>query len=153
MPTEYKQILVAVDGSPEAELALAKSINIAKQNTAALSLIYVVDVRSYSAMTKRVPDLDDEILEYGRELLEKYKKQAEAAGVSSVTVFVTTGSPKKVISRDYANQIEADLIVCGAQGLNALEKYLMGSVSQHIVSNSSCDVLVVRKPKTAAAQK
>ena len=43
---------------------------------------------------------------------------------------------------------EADLVVCGAQGLNAFEHYVMGSVSQHIVRNSPCDVLVVRREKS-----
>ena len=55
--------------------------------------------------------------------------------------------PKKVISHDYANRVDADLIVCEAQGLNAFEHYLMGSVSHHIVSSSTCDVLVVRGHK------
>ena len=112
MTLEYNNILAAVDGSHEAELAFKKSIELAKRHNAVLHLLHVVDTRAYTTMTKHVP-----------------------------------GSPKKVISRDYANRLDADLIVCGAQGLNAFEHYLMGSVSQHIVSSSPCDVLVVRGNK------
>jgi len=123
-------------------------VEIALRNNSVLHLIYVVDTRSYSAMTKRVPSIDDRVFAYGKELLEGYKKEAEAAGVQHVNVIVTPGSPHKVIARDYAKRVEADLIVCGAQGLNAVERYLMGSVSQHIVRSSHCDVLVVRTDET-----
>lgn len=149
MTLEYNQILAAIDGSQESEWAFKKSIELAKRHQAALNLIHVVDTRSYSAMTKRVPDVDDEVFAYGKRLLEKYQAEAQAAGLTDVKIFVTPGSPKKVISVDYANKLNADLIVCGAQGLNAFQKFVMGSVSQHIVSNSPCDVLVVRKDQVA----
>lgn len=145
MTLEYKQILVAIDGSKEAEWAFKKSIEIAKRNKAVLNLIHVVDTRSYTAMTKRVPDLDDAIFADGKRILEAYKEEAQAAGLSEVNIFVVPGLPKKVIAHDYAKKLDTDLIICGAQGLNAFQKFLMGSVSQHIVSNSPCDVLVVRR--------
>ncbi|HSI66168.1 MAG TPA: universal stress protein [Planococcus sp. (in: firmicutes)] len=145
MTLEYKQILVAIDGSKEAQWAFKKSIEIAKRNKAVLNLIHVVDTRSYTAMTKHVPDNDDAIFADGKKILEKYKEEALAAGLPEVNVFVTPGLPKKVIAHDYAKKLEADLIVCGAQGLNAFQQFLMGSVSAHIVSNSPCDVLVVRQ--------
>ena len=148
MTLEYNRILVAVDGSHEAELAFNKAIDMAKQNKAILNLLHVVDTRAYTTMTKHVPDIDEEVFEDGKEILEKYKKEAQEAGVSEVNVFITPGSPKKVIAHDYAKRLEADLVVCGAQGLNAFEHYVMGSVSQHIVRNSPCDVLVVRREKS-----
>ncbi|TWT01877.1 universal stress protein [Planomicrobium sp. CPCC 101079] len=140
----YKQILAAVDGSDEAKWAFQKAIEIAKRNNAGLHLIHVTDLRTYTTMTKRVPDLDDRIYDQGKEFLDRYRKEAEAAGVLKVNTILASGSPKTVISRDYAKQVKADLIVCGAQGLNAVEHFLMGSVSEHIVRSSPCDVLVVR---------
>ncbi|TAA72568.1 universal stress protein [Planococcus salinarum] len=145
MTLEYKQILVAIDGSKEAEWAFKKSIEIAKRNKGVLNLIHVVDTRSYTAMTKHIPDLDDAIFADGKRILEAYKEEAQAAGLSEVNIFVVPGLPKKVIAHDYANKLDTDLIICGAQGLNAFQKFVMGSVSQHIVSNSPCDVLVVRR--------
>lgn len=147
----YKQILVAVDGSEEAKWAFRKSIGIAVRNNAVLNIIYVVDTRAYSVMTKRVPSIEDRVFAYGKELLENYKKEAEAAGVQHVNAIVTPGSPHKIIARDFAKRVEADLIVCGASGLNAVERYLMGSVSQNIVRSSHCDVLVVRTGETEEA--
>ncbi|MGI2326762.1 universal stress protein [Planococcus sp. YIM B11945] len=144
----YKRILVAVDGSNEAEWAFRKSVEIAKRNNAELNLVHVVDLRTYSTITKRLPDMDDRVFDQGKELLARYQKAAQEAGLSDVQVYVSSGSPNTVISRDYAKRLKADLIVCGAQGLNAMERFLMGSVSQHIVRSSPCDVLVVRKEES-----
>ena len=52
-----------------------------------------------------------------------------------------------MISRDLSKKIEADLIICGATGLNAVERFLIGSVSENIVRSAKCDVLVVRTPE------
>ena len=41
-------------------------------------------------------------------------------------------------------QLTTDLIICGAVGMNALERFLIGSVSSYITRHASCDVLVVR---------
>lgn len=148
MTLAYKHILVAVDGSDEAEWAFKKATGIAKRNEAALNLIFVVDTRSFTGVKLHEPDIEEQAYDYGKELLDSYKQEAQANGVSEVNAFLTPGSPKKVILRDTAKKVEADLIVCGASGMNAFERYLMGSVSLHIVRNSSCDVLVVRRPET-----
>ena len=51
-----------------------------------------------------------------------------------------------MITKDVAEKTVADLIVCGATGLNAVERFLIGSVSESIVRSAKCDVLVVRTP-------
>ncbi|MFL6558690.1 MAG: universal stress protein, partial [Bacillus sp. (in: firmicutes)] len=40
-----------------------------------------------------------------------------------------------------------DLILCGATGLNVVERFFIGSVSEHITRYASCDVLIVRTEK------
>ena len=146
MTLAYREILVAVDGSDEAGLAFKKSIGIAKRNNANLNLIYVADPRTYTPIRLHGVDTEQQAFKYGRELLEKYKAEALDAGVENVNNIVTSGSPKRVIARDFAKQVEADLIICGASGINAMERFMLGSVSQHIVRSSPCDVLVVRIP-------
>ncbi|WP_298829080.1 universal stress protein [uncultured Planococcus sp.] len=146
MDLTYRHLLVAIDGSEEAGLAFNKSIGIAKRNNAVLNLIYVVDPRTYTAIKVHGPNDDQESFKFGKDLLERYQTEALAAGVENVNAIVTPGSPKKVIARDFANKVEADLIVCGASGMDAMERFMLGSVSQHIVRRSPCDVLVVRIP-------
>ena len=76
--------------------------------------------------------------------MEKYKKQALDAGVAEVDYTIDYGSPKIKIPRDIAKKYEADLIVCGATGLNAVERFLIGSVSENIARHAKVDVLIVR---------
>jgi nucleotide-binding universal stress UspA family protein len=80
-------------------------------------------------------------------MLQRYKTDALNAGVKDVQMIIEYGSPKGKISKDVAQKYNADLIVCGATGLNAVERFLIGSVSEHIVRYAKCDVLVVRTPK------
>ncbi len=144
MSLAYKQILVAVDGSKEAEWAFKNSVAIAKRNDATLNLANVIDTRSFAAIEAYDRSIAERAQSFAEELLEGYKKEAEAAGVSKVNIFVDYGSPKTMIARDLASKVEADLIICGATGLSTVERFLIGSVSEHIVRSAKCDVLVVR---------
>ena len=144
MSITYKHILVAVDGSKEAEWAFKNSVAIAKRNGATLNLANVIDTRSFAAVEAYDRSIADKAQAFAEELLAGYKKEAEAAGVSKVNVIVDYGSPKSVIAKDLANKVEADLIICGATGLSTVERFLIGSVSEYIVRAAKCDVLVVR---------
>lgn len=144
MTLKYKQILVAVDGSKEAELAYKKSVSIAARNNATLNLINIIDTRSFAAIEAYDRSIAERAQVFAEDLLEGYKKEAIAGGVKNVNVIVEYGSPKTMISKDISKKIDADLIICGATGLNAVERFLIGSVSEYIVRSSSCDVLVVR---------
>ena len=75
------------------------------------------------------------------------KKQAEEAGLTNVEIVIEYGSPKSIITRELSNVVNADLIICGATGLNAVERFLIGSVSEAIVRTAKCDVLVIRTPE------
>ncbi|WP_456273755.1 universal stress protein [Bacillus sp. AK031] len=147
MTLKYKSILVAVDGSKEAEWAFTKSIDIALRNDAKLSIIHVIDSRSFAAVESYEQSVSERASQYAEELLTSYKEKAEQAGLTSVQTLQTLveyGSPKVVIPKDGAEKVNADLIVCGATGLSAMERFLIGSVSEHITRSAECDVLVVR---------
>ena len=144
MSITYKHILVAVDGSKEAEWAFKNSVAIAKRNDATLNLANVIDTRSFAAIEAYDRSIADKAQTFAEDLLAGYKKEAEAAGVTKVNVFVNYGSPKSVIAKELAKKVEADLIICGATGLSTVERFLIGSVSEYIVRAAKCDVLVVR---------
>ncbi|RFU70759.1 universal stress protein [Peribacillus saganii] len=144
MGLKYKKILVAVDGSMEAEWAFKKAIEIAKRNNAKLILAHVVDTRSFAAMEAYNMTMSDRAESFAAELTEKYKQEAAASGMPDIEIAVDYGSPKVKIPKDIAYKYDLDLIICGATGLNAVERLLIGSVSEHITRSSPCDVLVVR---------
>jgi len=144
MALSYNKILVAVDGSQEAEWAFKKSIDIAKRNDATLVLAHVVDNRTFAAVEAYSISITESAEQYAKDLLEEYKKIALDAGVKKVEICIEFGSPKVKIPKDIAKKHDIDLIVCGATGLNAVERFFIGSVSEHIIRYAKCDVMVIR---------
>lgn len=144
---DYKNILVAVDGSEESEWALKKAIYLAKISNATLVLAHIVDTRNFPTIESYDMTIRDRSETFANDLLEKYKIEAVASGITNVITEVGYGSPKIQIPRDLAKKHTIDLIVCGATGLNAVERFLIGSVSEGIVRHSSCDVIIVRTDK------
>ncbi|MDL4841335.1 universal stress protein [Aquibacillus rhizosphaerae] len=144
MEFEYKHIVVAVDGSKASERAFEKAVNIAKRNNANMLLAHVVDTRTFSTAEAYDQTLADRSEGYANQLLEGYSEKATEAGLNNVEIIIEYGSPKIKIPKDVAKEYGADLIICGATGLNAVERFLIGSVSESITRYASCDVLVVR---------
>lgn len=147
MEGKYDHILVAIDGSKESEWALEKSIEIAKRNNAKLLLAHVIDTRSFMLIDSYDPDIAERANKLAVDMLEKYQVQAIDAGVAHVQYEIEYGSPKVKIPKEIAKKHNIDLIVCGATGMNAVERFLIGSVSEHITRYSPCDVLIVRTQK------
>lgn len=150
MTTTYKRILVAIDGSNPADNAFWKGVQLAKEHQAQLSLVYVVDTSHYPGIHIYDIHFSEKMREHGDELLNQYIEKAKEQGIENVHKLVLEGSPKSMIPKEAAKDVQADLIVCGATGLNAVERILLGSVSENIVRHATCDVLVVRHSHTPA---
>lgn len=144
MSSKYKKILVALDGSKEADRAFNKAVTIAKENNAEMLLAHVIDTRTFATVEAYDRTIVQRADKFATELLEKYQKTAKDAGVESVNYIIEYGSPKVKIPKDIAKENDIDLIVCGATGMNAVERLLIGSVSEHIARYAKCDVLIVR---------
>ncbi|SEM56052.1 Nucleotide-binding universal stress protein, UspA family [Ligilactobacillus sp. WC1T17] len=145
MLQNYKNILVPVDGSREAELAFKKAVAIAKRNDAAkIHLVHVVDTRAFQNISSFDTAMVDQVTETAQQTMDGYIADAKAAGVENITATVEYGAPKAVIARDIPKDEDTDLIVIGATGLNAVERLLIGSVTEYVTRVAPCDVLVVR---------
>ncbi|WP_066292361.1 universal stress protein [Bacillus sp. FJAT-29937] len=147
MGMKYTNILVAVDGSTEAEWAFKKAIEVAKRNDAQITLAHIIDSRTFATVEAYDRTISEKANMFAKELMEKYKSEALEAGVAKVEYVIDYGSPKVIIPKDMAKKQNVDLIICGATGLNAMERFLIGSVSENIVRYAKCDVLVVRTSK------
>ncbi|TRM12954.1 universal stress protein [Lentibacillus cibarius] len=144
MDFEYKQIVVAVDGSEASEKAFYKALDIVRRNDARLILAHVVDSRTFATAEAYDRTLAERAEEYAKELVDSYVEIAKNAGITNLVRCVEYGSPKVKIAKDIAETFETDLIVCGATGMGAVERFLIGSVSENITRHANCDVLVVR---------
>lgn len=149
MTQSYQIILVAVDGSKEAELALHKAIHVAKRNQARLIIAHVIDTRALHNIAAFDATIYETLDQEAQTLLKEYQEKALQAGLSDVQTVLEFGNPKTLLAHDIPKETGADLMLLGATGLNTFERLLIGSSSEYILRHTSIDLLVVRdKDKT-----
>ena len=145
MLQRYQNIMVAVDGSHEAELAFEKGVNVALRNNSRLTIAHVIDTRALQSVSTFDAEVYEELQEDAKKLMDQY---AEKTKTNVVTV-VEMGNPKTLLATDIPEEQKVDLIMVGATGLNAFERLLVGSSSEYILRHAKVDLLVVRdKEKT-----
>lgn len=144
MDESYKSIVVAVDGSEAAEKAFKRSISVAKKNDATLTIAHVVDTRSFATIEAYDAGIYERAEDEGKQLLAEYEGTAKEADLVKINTMLKYGSPKAVIHKEILPEAEADLIIIAATGLNAVERFVIGSVSERTARYAECDVLIVK---------
>ncbi|WP_270332467.1 universal stress protein [Ligilactobacillus acidipiscis] len=142
----YQNILVPVDGSYEAELAFKKAVNVAKRNgeKSSIHLVHVIDTRAFQNISSFDTAMVEEVTDTAKKTIEGYIEDAKKQGIKNIDYSIEYGAPKVIIAKDLPQEKNIDLIMIGATGLNAVERILVGSVTEYVTRNSKCDVLVVR---------
>ncbi|HFI0055966.1 TPA: universal stress protein [Streptococcus suis] len=147
MSQTYQSILVAVDGSTNAEVALQKAIQVAKRNQAKLTIAHVIDTRALHNVVAFDASIYESLEKEAETLLGNYKKWATDAGLTDIATIVEFGNPKTLLSTDIPQEAGADLMLLGATGLNTFERLLIGSSSEYIMRHTDIDILIVRNPE------
>ena len=144
------KVLLATDGSPEAEHAARMAISLSKGLGAELHVAYVGHVTSlYAASETEIlaPRFQERLAERaGAEARKKLDAEVEkinAIGAELAGVHVGVGRPDAGIVR-IAEDLGAELVVLGSRGFGPLRRALMGSVSNSVVRHYRGSVLVVR---------
>ncbi|WP_099221962.1 universal stress protein [Listeria costaricensis] len=140
----YQKILVAVDGSDQADRAFQKSLELAQKYGAALAIASVVDLRSFSPNISYDGSLEERAWRAAEARVEDYGKRAKEAGIEEVATFVDRGNPKIILASKIPEHFGADLIVVGATGMNRVEKFVLGSISSYVLAHAKVDTLVAR---------
>jgi nucleotide-binding universal stress UspA family protein len=139
-----KQIVVAVDGSEGARVALEAGIEIAKPFGALLTAVYVRHPQhSYVGEPYAQRALSGD-LKKARGALEDAESVAQQAGVTVEAEEIEGDAADAIL--DFARDRHADLIVVGSRGLGTVAGTLLGSVSSKIVHQADRPVLVARRP-------
>lgn len=148
MSNNYQQIVVAVDGSTLSDFAFKKAIDVAKRNIGStLHIIHVIDTSVATSFDMLYDNMVELIRQHGEVLLNSCETLAKDAGIENINKILTKGVPKQVLSKKIHELVQADLIICGATGVNAVEQIFLGSNTEAIVRHAKCDVLVVRTPE------
>ena len=148
------RILLATDGSEEADLAALRAVELAQRTDSELHVVHVGVVpnflKSYPGTLGFERRLYEEIEEVSRELLRKQSWQVKATGATVAGTHLRMGEVDLEIVT-LAEELGADLIVMGSRGLGVIRRALMGSVSDSVVRHAHCPVLVIRPEKEQAA--
>ena len=136
-----KNILVPVDGSEGADRAIEKAVMLAEICGAKLNFLYVANINQLAINAVLSDAILDSVTKAGNVILDRALEMVPA-GVAKES-FSDTGSPAVVIL-DFAESNGIDLIVMGSRGLGVVKGVLLGSVSQYVVEQSKCPVLVVK---------
>jgi nucleotide-binding universal stress UspA family protein len=142
-PVKYSKILVPTDGSSYALLAGQHAVYLAKSLGASVLALNVIesDLAFHSGL--HYADEVSQLEKSGIEATARIKKLCEDAGVSSEEI-MAKGSPAQTIL-EVARGRQADLIVMGTVGMSAVERVLLGSVSDNVSRQAPCPVLLVRE--------
>jgi nucleotide-binding universal stress UspA family protein len=90
----------------------------------------------------------DAMVREARELVEGSASRLRSAGFIVSTCVRTEGDPRVVIL-DVAESWPADLIVLGSHGRTGIDRFVLGSVAEHVVRHARCSVEVIRRSPTA----
>jgi nucleotide-binding universal stress UspA family protein len=149
MSSVYRNILVAVDGSPDAEAALTHASALARDQRARLTLLTAIPPMPATALlaTGAAPPRGEVVNHYS-ELLRR-ATDALPDDISVTTLLVEGPAAKALIER--ARSGAFDLIVMGSHGHGRLHQSLLGCVSQKVLHASPIPVLLMRAAAEATA--
>lgn len=138
---ELKRILVPIDGSDTSDRAIEQAIALAEVCGAKLEFIYVANINQLAINACLSDAILEAVTKAGNVILDRALEKVPE-GVEA-EAFSETGSPAVVIL-EFANEEDVDLIVMGSRGLGVVKGVLLGSVSQHLVEQAKCPVMVVK---------
>lgn len=112
-------------------------------------LTYVTNDQFSCSLAK---DLIEERDRRARSLVKGLAAQIQAAfPTAKIEEQIIFGKAKDVIL-DQADEWHADIIVVGSHGKSGISRFLLGSVSQSVLSHAPCSVMIVKLPKETAAE-
>ena len=145
---KLQKLLVPVDFSRCSEMAFKYAEFLAKNFSASIHLIHVVDKRYVEKIAELNGEVEDEVSEklslQARRNLEEFLTHFKLEGLIAEKK-ITVGTPFQAIALR-AQTIEADMIVMGGQGRagdGEIDKIYFGSAAERVVRLLPCPVLCV----------
>jgi nucleotide-binding universal stress UspA family protein len=154
------KILLATDGSKDAELARTTAVDMATTTDSELHVVIAAPglppYDGYHCHDVRIPEVVEQLRKRAQIILDEQGQKIERDGGKVTQKHLKIA--KLIGERHRAQQIlrvaediDAELIVMGSRGRGGVRRALMGSVCDTVVRHAHCPVLVVRPEKEQAA--
>jgi nucleotide-binding universal stress UspA family protein len=142
-----QKLLLATDLSEASSAATEQAFELATRLGASLLVVSVIDPGSLLLPGGRFRARVDQVRDRREQQAQALVERGRELGID-VSFLVWTGDPgDQIVSAAEAER--ADMIIVGSHGRGAMGRLLLGSVSEHVVRNASCPVLVVRPQELA----
>jgi len=145
------KILLAVDGSPCSDTAIAEVARRPWPEGSEVRMIVAVEIPTLPVTEAAVlsaqffEDAEKAARNRAGSVIEDALAKFRAHGnqLLAVTTAIIGDSPKEAIVEE-AERWGADLVVVGSHGYRGFKRYLLGSVSQAVATRAKCSVEIVR---------
>ncbi|EQM55354.1 universal stress protein UspA [Lactiplantibacillus plantarum EGD-AQ4] len=150
----YQNILVPLDGSDNAYMALEHAVQLAQTFKSKLYLVNVIDITRLNAYSPAAyggtlyTNLLQVAKDNSRDILRRGQRMAAEADVEALPIQVNS-SPKASIATEIPKKYEIDLIVMGKSGTNAVSRIFLGSTTSYVVQKAAVNVTVINMPDDA----
>ncbi len=137
-------IVVGTDGSPGAEAAVQKVIELAQGSGATIHIVCAYPGKSTLervGMTARQETVN--MRGVAADLLARDERRFEEAGFK-VEKYAREGDAAQTII-DVAADVDADLIAIGAQGNTGVRRFMLGGVAGKLAHHAPRSLLIVRE--------
>ncbi len=145
----YRHVLVPLDGSEAAEVALADAASVSMLNGARLTLLRAVPaaLEAIDTGAEAIAIDQQEAVRRGgaQRYLDSVCRSLAPAGVEA-RVAVEVGEAAEAIL-DYADQHSVDLIVMATHGRSGWRRWVLGSIAEKVLRAAAQPVLLVRVPR------
>ena len=142
LPPDIRRVMLATDLGHTSELATDRAFDLALRHGANLLVVSVIEVHDMRQPTGRTAIRWDQVRDGRHDAAQALVARGRGIGVT-VSFLVWTGDPgESIVSAAEAESV--DLIVVGTHERGTIGRLLLGSVSDHVVRNAPCPVLVVR---------
>lgn len=142
----FKSILCPMDFSPSALQAFGFALDLARQADGAVTVLHVIewltDEEPRAHAHFNVPEYRQHLIDDARQRVRTLISE-ESTTWSALQDVVVLGRAHREILR-IAGDVQADLIVMGAQGRSGVGLALFGSTTHQVVRAAECPVLTVR---------
>jgi nucleotide-binding universal stress UspA family protein len=140
----WKNILVATDGSEYGNEAVNEALKHAKKYSGALKIVHAINVMAdlQEESPVLIPQLIEDITNRVKSDLNALKDRAQKEGVRA-DIFVKEDEPYRAII-NLAEELKSDVIILGSHGRTGMHRLLMGSVTERVIGHANCAVLVVK---------
>ena len=143
-----KNVVVGIDGSEKAVQAAVKAVktfSLADKDVSVtlVNVVSVTGIFKYISPPGFVARVEDNLMMSGEAALAQAEKALVDAGLKKVTVKLRNGDPETELLA-VAKEVNAELIILGAQGRSALEEAILGSVASKIASHATMSTAVFR---------